>query len=287
MRRNQVIGVLVGTIVLIGLGSTALAVNHTFNTVRRSLTSKTHNTQFKMEKITPEQQEKNWQEMKQNLTEAGITLTPNQEPALREAANQLGNDMYTFFQDNPVGTIAQLIAAASLPQPQGEAMMKVAGLDQKLGTPIVAYRTRVLNALTPEQRTIWEERIWNRQQTQPTQKPQITLNPPDPVEEARQWEAQKQKFREAGVPLSPQQEIQIQTAFTKLRTGMTQEIQADSVGAFGRLIAVAMLPAPITETFAKDLLSPHILTYWRSIDQTLTPQQKQIWDREFSNRNQS
>lgn len=208
MKRNKLFGVLVGVIVLAGLSSAGFAVGQTLNTMKQSLLSSSNKTEFKMDEITPAQEAQEWQEMKQRFIQAGINLTSQQETTIRQAVRQLRTDMRPVFQDNSLTTFAQLIAAATLPQPQGEELMKTTGLDQRLGAPLLTYRNTVLNALTPEQRPIWERQIWqngDRPQStnQSTDNPlQITATTPDSAEQARFWEETKQRFRDAGVPLT-------------------------------------------------------------------------------------
>ncbi len=290
MQRNKLIAVLAGTIVLTGLGA-GFAVAQTFNGVKQSLSSG-HETEFKMDEITPAQEAQEWQEMKQRFVNAGIHLTPHQETTIRQAVNQLREEMRPVFQNNPMATFAQLIAAATLPQPQGEALMRTTGLDQRLGAPLLAYRDRVLNALTPEQRPIWERQIWqngDRLQSEnlATDNPrQMTVVAPDPAEQNRFWEETKQQFRAAGVPLTPQQEAQMQAADAKLQAELTQEFQVNPVGTFARFAAFAMLPAFITERIASDLLGQSVITHLQTVDQILTPHQRQIWEQRFSDLHQ-
>lgn len=300
MKRNQLIGVLVGATLLTGLASAGLAVAQTLNTTKQSLLSISNKTEFKMDEISPAQEAQEWQEMKQRFTNAGISLTPEQETTIRQAVNQLRADMRPVFQDNPLTVFTQLIAAATLPPSQGEELMRTTGLDQRLGSPLLTYRNAVLNALMQEQRPIWESQIWqngdregalqeNRPQTtkQSMNNPlQITATTPDPVEQARFWEETKQRFREAGVPLTPQQETQMQATDAKLQAHLTQEFQSNPVGTFARFAAFAMLPAAITERIAPDLLGQPVIAYLRSVDQILTPQQQQVWQQRFSNLNQ-
>jgi hypothetical protein len=284
------VGVLVGAIELTGLGSAGFAVAQSLNTMKQSLFSSSNQTEFKMDEITPAQEAQEWQEMKQRFNNAGINLTPQQETTIRQAVNQLRADMRPVFQDNPLTTFTQLIAAATLPQPQGEELMKTTGLDQRLGTPLLAYRNTVLNALTPEQRSIWESQIWqNGDRPQATNTTsdnpfQITTTAPDLSEQARFWEETKQHFRAAGVPLTPQQEEQIQAADAKLQAELTQEFQVNPGGIFARFAAFAILPAFITERIAPDLLGQSVIDNLRSVDQILTPQQQQIWQQRWQQR---
>lgn len=292
MKRNKLIAFLTGAIVLTGLGSAGFAVAQTFNNIKQSMLASNTKAEFTMNKLTPAEEDQQWQEMKQRLTNAGINLTPQQEAMMRQAQRQLTTDMRQVFQDNPLMTIAQLIAASSLPQSQGEALMKTTGLDERLGNPLLTYRNSVLNALTPEQRPIWESQIWqsgDRPQAANTATDtplQITTAVPDPAESARFWEETKQQFRDAGVPLTPQQEAQMQAADAKLQAELTQEFQVNPVGTFARFAAFAMLPASITERIAPDLLGQSVIANLRSVKQILTPQQQQIWQQRFSNRNQ-
>ncbi|NJO78834.1 MAG: hypothetical protein HC827_10110 [Cyanobacteria bacterium RM1_2_2] len=292
MKRNKLIAMLAGAIVLAGLGSAGFAVAQTLNTMKQSLPFNSNQTEFKMDEITPEQEAQEWQEMKQRFIRAGINLTSQQEATIRQAVRQLRIDMRPVFADNPLMIFTQLITAATLPQQQGEDLMRTTGLDQQMGTPLLAYRNTVLNALTPEQRPIWESQIWqngDRSQTTNhlTDNPiQITTTAPDLAEQARFWEETKQRFRDAGVPLTPQQEAQMQAADAKLQADLTQEFQANPVGAFARFAAFAMLPAAITERIAPELLGQSVIAHLRSVDQILTPQQQQVWQQRFSNLNQ-
>jgi len=292
MKHNQLIGVLVGAIALTSLGSAGFAMAQTLNTMRQSLLSNSNQTEFKMDEISPAQEAQEWQEMKQRFIRAGINLTSQQETTIRQAVRQLRIDMRPVFEDNPLATFAQLIAAATLPQSQGEELMRTTGLDQQLGTPLLTYRNTVLNALTPEQRPIWESQIWqngDRSQStnQSTDNPlQITTAAPDPDEQARFWEETKRRFTDAGVPLTPQQEAQMQAADAKLQAELAQEFQANPAGTFARFAAFAMLPASITERIAPDLLGQSVIAHLRSVNQILTPQQQQVWQRRFSNPNQ-
>lgn len=237
-----------------------------------------------MNQLTPAEEAQQWQEMKQKFIDAGINLTPQQETIIRQAQRKLASDMLQVFQDNPLMTLGQLIAASSLPQKQGEEMMKATGLDEKLGYPLLAYRNSVLNALTPEQRPVWEKYVWNREgQARSSENSQINFNSPDAAEQARQWEAKKQRFRDAGVPLTLQQEAQMQATEAKLQADLDQEFQANPTGTFARFVAVALLPAPITEQFAEGLLGQSVLTHFQSVNQILTPAQQRVWNQGFSN----
>jgi Spy/CpxP family protein refolding chaperone len=292
MKRCKLIGALIAATVLTGLGNAGFAMAQTFSSMKQGLLSSSNETEFKMDEITPAQEAQEWQEMKQRFIDAGINLTPQQESTIRQAVNQLRAEMRPVFQDNPLATFAQLIAAATLPEPQGEALMRTTGLDQRLGTPLLAYRNRVLNALTPEQRPIWESQIWQGGDRPQSENPatdnplQMTTADPDLAEQDRFWEKTKQRFREAGVPLTPQQEAQIQAADAKLQAELTQEFQTNPVGTFARFAAFAMLPASITERIASDLLGQAVITNLQTVDQILTPEQRQIWEHRFSNLNQ-
>lgn len=303
MKRHKVIAVLAGAMVLTGVGSMGYVVAQTFNNARESLlsvsnkvqlktnqsTAKTDNkTEFKMNQLTPEEEAKQWQETKQKFAEVGINLTPQQETTIRQAQRKLSNEMIELFQDNPLLTLGQLIAASSLPPKQGEELMKLTGMDQRLGNPLLAYQNSVLAVLTPEQRPIWDKHFWNREgQARSTENNfQITPNAPDPAEQARQWEETKQRFRAAGVPLTQQQEAQMQAANSKLQADLSQEFQANPTGTFARFFAVAMLPAPITERFAEGLMGQSLIAHFQEVNQILTPEQQKVWDQGWSSWNQ-
>ncbi|NJK50821.1 hypothetical protein HC931_24335 [Candidatus Gracilibacteria bacterium] len=287
MKHNKLIAGLVGAIAFVGIGSASFAVAQTFNNAKQSLFLANNEMEFKMNELTPAEEAQQWEEMKQRFIDAGIQLTPQQETTIRQAQRQLASDMQQLFKDNPL-IISQLMLASSLPPEQGEEMMKTTGLDRRLGNPLLNYRNSILNALTPEQRPIWEEQIWQRQgeQTQSTEN-QGQVIAPDPVEQAQQWDATKQRFRDAGIPLTPEQEVQMQAADTKLQAELIQEFQSNPNRAFARYAAFAILPASITERFANYLMGQALVTYLQSIDRILTPEQRQVWEQGFSSRPQN
>lgn len=297
MKRTKLIAVLAGAIALAGVGSAGFVVAQTFNNVQQSfsnhkqarfkvqpsLSSNNKQIEFKMNELTPAEEAREWQEMKQRFIKAGIKLTPQQEAKIRQAQRQLSADLRPIFQNNPLMTFGQLITASTLPQQQGEALMRTTGLDQRLGIPLLAYRKSVLSALTPEQRPIWEQRIWQRQGEQPqATNNQFKLNPPSPAQQAQDWQQIKQRFRVAGVPLTPQQETQMQAAYAKLQASLDKEFQANPTGTFARFVALAMVPNPV---FVQGSLGQALTTHLRSVNQILTPAQRQVWQQGFSNQN--
>jgi hypothetical protein len=259
----------------------------TFDRLRQFYWLSTNNqTEFDMNELTPAEFDRQWQEAKQQYTEVGIELTPEQEQIVRQAYLQLATDLERLlFENNSMLTIGLLFVASVLPQQLGSNIMMATGLSERLGNPLLTFRNSVLNALTPAQQQIWEERIWNgSRQTRSSDEPLAIEATIDPVESARQWAAWQQRFIDAGLPLTPEQESQMQSAFAQLQADLMQEFQANPGETVARLVAVAILPAPITERLASSLVNPAIVEYGRSTSEILTPAQQQVWGRGLGDR---
>jgi hypothetical protein len=237
-----------------------------------------------MNELTPAEFDLLWQEAKQQYTEVGIELTLEQEPIIRQAHLQLTTDLGQLFENNSMLTIGLLFVSYILPQQLGASIMMATGLSERLGNLLLTFRNSVLNALTPVQQQIWEEQIWNGgRQTRSSQELSAIEATIDPVESARQWAAWQQRFIDAGLPLTPEQETQMQAAFAQLQTDLMQEFQANPGETVTRLVAVAILPAPITERLASSLVNPAIIAYGRSTSEILTLAQQQVWRRGLGN----
>lgn len=280
MKRSKLIAVVAGGIVLTGLGSAGFAVAQTFSHVQQSLLSSSNKMESKMNELSPADDAQQRQETDQAFASAGINLTPAQVDAIYQADRRLMSDLRQVFQAEPLLMTEQLIAVLSLPQPQGEALANMTGLDRKLEIPLLAYDERVLDALTLEQRILWEEHRQQRQ-SEPVQVGDEQFKEfdtaPDPAEEARQWEETKQRFRAAGVPLTPQQEAQMQSANAKMRIDYKQEVQSNPGGTGARFVAMMFLPSSFCEQFSNILLPRSFATHQRTVKQILTSAQQKVW----------
>lgn len=145
MKRKHLTAILVGAIALAGISGAGFAVAPTLLSVGQSWLSPGNRLEFKMNRPLPTDEAKRWQEMKQKFTDAGIYLTPQQEATIRQAQRRLIRDLRQILKDKSPAEARQAI-----------------GLNERLGNRLLIYRTRVLNSLTPEQRPVWEERVWQR-----------------------------------------------------------------------------------------------------------------------------
>jgi hypothetical protein len=112
---------------------------------------------FKFPEFTPEQEEKNWQELMQRCAKSGLNLREGQETTLRSAMQKLTQDMDKFYKKhNPIKLIGQLTMLSTLPEQQAEALMEQNGFDRDFHQPMLEYAESVRAALTPQQQVIWE-----------------------------------------------------------------------------------------------------------------------------------
>jgi Spy/CpxP family protein refolding chaperone len=205
-----------------------------------------------MNEFTPDEESQQWQEMRQKLIDIDLNLTPQQETLIRQVHRQFSIEMCQLFQGHPLMPLVQLMAASSLPQSRDETKGKVVELYERFATPMIAYRDGIFNVLTPEQQVIFKERFSQqcRQSETQVRSPEGSsetspegssetspegsseTSPEDQwqlitteAEYAQQWEIMKQRFRDAGVPLTPEQEVQMQVTNARLQTELTQEFQ--------------------------------------------------------------
>lgn len=290
MTRKKLIAGTFGILLITGLSGASFAVAKTIHQVNQSITTAFQSTEVKMEPITPADEAQQWQETKQRLTQAGIQLTSEQETTLRQAQNKLVQEMTGLFQDSPGLTIVQLITASVLPETAGSALLQLTGLDKNLGNPIATYRTTVLNALTPEQRSRWETEMWERpaQEAQAASQKSIagldaqlaaSLNTQlEPEWEAQQWTDFKQRFQKAGVPLTLQQERQMKVADEAFKTSFATLFKQSPTGTLARFAALAILPAPLGEHFMGEPMTKALGTHFQTVEQILTPEQFKVWN---------
>jgi len=282
MKRHTIIGLVIGAIALTSVSAVSLNLARSVATPIKSTNGSTMELKFNPPTAAEEAQQ--WQEIKQRFAAAGITLTPEQEIRIRQAGQQMVRQVQQNLGSDLMPVLGQLIAAATLPAAQGEALLKATGLDQRLATPILAYRDTILQTLTPEQRPLWEERIWKADNAQPQTQPEVplTVSTPTPAEIAQEWQKTRQLFREAGVPLSPEQETQLQQANHTLQTALKREFEADPNGTFARFFALVLLPQPLADRLGENLIGSSIVNHVRTVHQILTPAQREVWDQSFS-----
>lgn len=280
MKRNTFLTVVIGAIALTSIGAFSLSLAHSLT---NQVTHSGGNMAMQINQPTPSEEAQQWETQKQRLRAAGIHLTPEQEAIIRQAQRQMAIEVRQNFGSNPLPLLGQLIAAATLPQAQGEALLKMTGLDQKLAVPILAYRDTVLNTLTPEQRSLWEERIWNAENTQAeSDHVPLEVYPSTPEEKAKEWQKTRQLFQDAGMPLNPEQEAQLQQANDRLQAALEQDFTANPVGTVARFFALTLLPQPVLDRVGGTLLGIAVLTHVETVNQILTAEQRQIWERSFS-----
>ena len=97
----------------------------------------------------------------------------------------------------------------------------------------------------------------------------------DHAEEARQWEAFKQAFRDAGMPLAPEQ----------TRNVLEPKFQANPVRTLVELILPFYLPEWIARSiFRSSAVANSVLVSVEATRTILTPEQQQVWERYLSDR---
>lgn len=110
----------------------------------------------------------------------------------------------------------------------------------------------------------------------------IELETETPKEKEQRWEKTRKLFRDAALPLTQEQEAQMRQAEDELEAELKQTFQGN-LNKFIGLIAVFFLPQRIQEIIAPTILSNNpIVTYYHTAAQILSPEQKEIWDRSFS-----
>ncbi|NJL21102.1 MAG: hypothetical protein HC895_10230 [Leptolyngbyaceae cyanobacterium SM1_3_5] len=252
-----------------------------------------------IEVATPDEAQQ-WQDTRRQFEEAGITLNAEQEARLRTASQQFTAELIRAGMTNP----RDLLTLLALPsnQVQAEEIIETTSW----GTAYQAYADAISNTLTPDQFQRWQSYL-DRQaaanpssaesalenmvnqflaQTEPVeQTPQEVSR--DQAENARRWEQIKQTLRDAGVPLSPEQETRMVQANEQLATSMQQLFENNPGRAWTQILSLFVFPQPIAERiFGSSGLANPIATHFEAVKGILTPEQFRVWEQSFSQQGQ-
>jgi len=149
-----------------------------------------------------------------------------------------------------------------------------------------AFSEAIANTLTPEQHQRWEQFLNDDfiQQIEQASRGEIPIQR-DPVQEARDWEALKRAFRDAELPLTPEQEAQMQQIHQQFVNALEPRFRSNPIRALIELISPFFLPEAIARwIFRSTTVGNSLLSYAEEINTVLTPEQKQVWERYLSNR---
>jgi hypothetical protein len=149
-----------------------------------------------------------------------------------------------------------------------------------------AVSEAIVNTLTAEQRLLWERYLHEQaaQFERDAVSEEISIGR-DRTDEARQWEALKQRLREAGVPLTLEQEAQMQQIHEQMGNELEQAFRANPFQELGKLFGLFFLPRVWAERMAaSSAVDSSLQTYIQSINTILTPEQQQVWQHHWSDR---
>jgi hypothetical protein len=108
----------------------------------------------------------------------------------------------------------------------------------------------------------------------------VKMEPINPAEEARQFEAINKTFQEAGINLTSQQETQIQKAAKKMNADVQQLFAGNSKQVFGQLLLGIFLSGGEGEKIiASTGVGEPIANFYTTVSNTLTPQQRPTWEK--------
>lgn len=102
-----------------------------------------------------------WEAIKQALTDAGEPMTAEQEAQMQQIDEQMGSKLEQAFRANPMRSLWQLLSVFFLPRP----IQWMFG-SSKVGNSLITYIKAVKNILTPEQYKVWERYWSDRRDTQ-------------------------------------------------------------------------------------------------------------------------
>lgn len=243
---------------------------------------------------TPEE-DPQWQDTKRQFEEAGITLNADQETRLRQASQQFTAELLRAGMTNP----RDLLTLLALPsnQVQAEEIIQTTSW----GGAYQAYADAIENTLTSDQFQRWQsyldgqaaenpssaelalENMVNQflAQTEPVPETPEQVSR-DRAAEAQRWEELKQKFRDAGVPLTPDQETRFLQVNEQMATSVQQAFETNPGRAWTQILSLVVFPQPIAERiFGSSGLANPIGTYVQEINRILTPEQYRVWEQSF------
>ena len=107
----------------------------------------------------------------------------------------------------------------------------------------------------------------------------------DRNEEARQWEAIKQALKDAGEPITPKQESQMQQINEQMGNKLEEAFRSNPMRSLWQLISVFFLPNPIQWIYFTFFPAGNsLITYIKAVKNILTPKQYKVWERYWSDR---
>lgn len=105
------------------------------------------------------------------------------------------------------------------------------------------------------------------------------MEPINPAEEARQLEAMKKSFQDAGINLTPQQETQIAQAARKMNRDLQQLFAGNPKQMLGQLLLGTFLSGGEGEKIiASTGIGEPIANFYTTVSDTLTPEQRPTWE---------
>ncbi len=109
---------------------------------------------------------------------------------------------------------------------------------------------------------------------------EMNTNYKDREQEAKYLAEIEKKFKEAGVKLTGQQEIQIRQAHKKMIDGYEQVFEKDTLKTLGKLILSAYLPEKQGSKVAESTgIYQPLVTFYTSVSNSLTPEQRPTWEK--------
>lgn len=286
---KKLIAVLIGTIALTGISISTLANAAKSNRPTQQLTLTTgKKTQMNTSQINKEEAAKMLAEIETRFKKEGINLTPEQKKQIQLAQTTLFNEMQQFFQENTMQKLGQLLLSAVLPEEQGSKIAESTGI----GEPIAKFYTTISNSLAPEQRPTWE-RIWKELGSERQKANEgntfnwETADEKATVAERRKlFEENNKRFKNAGLPLTPQQEAQMWEAEEKLSKELLENTFKGNYGKnFIAILAAMMISKEQGEVAVSSAVNKPLTDYIQAVDNILTPEQQKFWQQSFANEN--
>lgn len=136
----------------------------------------------------------------------------------------------------------------------------------------------IATTLTPEQRQLWQRYLSDR--AAQANRGEVPMQRDRATEEAI-----KQALTDAGVPLTPEQEARMEQINEQMGKELEQTFRTNSLPVFGQLLTSFFLPQPLAErVFGASTVGNAVRTYIEATNTILTPEQQQIWNRYWSDR---
>lgn len=109
----------------------------------------------------------------------------------------------------------------------------------------------------------------------------ININVRDQAQEAKELAEFKAQFKEAGINLTPQQDVAITQAVEKMRDDYEKVFKKDAVKTIGQVLYAASLPSEEERGKMMESIgfSRPIATFYESVSNAMTPEQRPTWER--------